>query len=95
MAPIDNVYQQIGQIAANAGARRILLFGSRARGENRPASDIDLAVEGCSDFGALRDALQDDLWSLLKVDVINLDSSISEDLRAEIERDGKVLYEKV
>lgn len=95
MVPIEDVYRQIGRFAADAGAKRVVLFGSRARGDNLPTSDIDLAVEGCDRFDALNDSLQNDLWSLLKLDVINLDGPVSPALRAEIERDGKVLYEKV
>lgn len=95
MVPIEDVYRQIRQFAAAAGARRVTLFGSRARGDNLPTSDIDLAVEGCRDFDALYDALQNDLWSLLRIDVINLDEPVSDELRSEIARDGKVLYEKV
>lgn len=95
MVPIEDVYRQIGRFASEFGAKRVLLFGSRARGENRPTSDIDLAVEGCRDFDGLYDKLQNDLWSLLDIDVINLDGPVSEELRAQIERDGKVLYEKV
>ena len=92
MVPIEHVYEQIRTFAADAGARKVVLFGSRAKGVNRPKSDIDLAV---ADFNRLEQNLQDNLWSLLKVDVINLDEPISESLRAEIERSGKVLYEKV
>lgn len=95
MVPIEEVYRQIGRMAAAAGARRVMLFGSRARGTALPKSDIDIAVEGCADFEAFYDAVQNDLWSLLKVDVINLDEPVSAELRAEIVRDGKVLYEKV
>lgn len=93
--PIERVYEQIAQFARDEGARRVVLFGSRARGTNLPHSDIDLAVEGCPDFGRLEDRLQEELWSLLRVDVVNLDGSISAELRGEIERDGRVLYEKV
>ena len=75
MVPIENVYEQIRTFAADAGARKVVLFGSRAKGVNRPKSDIDLAVAGCPDF--------------------NLDEPISSSLRAEIERSGKVLYEKI
>ena len=93
--PIEQVYRQIAEFARDAGARRVVLFGSRARGTNQPQSDIDLAVEGCPDFPALEDRLQNELWSLLRLDVVNLDELSSDDLRAEIARDGKVLYEEV
>ena len=81
MVPIENVYEQIRTFAADAGARKVVLFGSRAKGVNRPKSDIDLAVAGCPDFNRLEQNLQDNLWSLLKVDVINLDEPISSSLR--------------
>lgn len=93
-APIEQVYAQIAEFARDAGARRVLLFGSRARGTNQPRSDIDLAIEGCPNFLALEERLQEELWSLLRLDVVNLDDNISDSLRAEIDRDGKVLYEK-
>ena len=32
---------------------KIILFGSRARGDNSPHSDIDLAIEGADDFSSL------------------------------------------
>ena len=92
--PIEQVYAQIAEFARDAGARRLLLFGSRARGTNQPRSDIDLAIEGCPNFLALEERLQEELWSLLSLDVVNLDDNISDDQRAEINRDGKVLYEK-
>ena len=92
--PIEQVYAQIAEFARDVGARRVLLFGSRARGTNQPRSDIDLAVEGCPNFPALEERLQEELWSLLRLDVVNLDDNISDSLRAEIDRDGKVLYEK-
>ena len=93
--PIEQVYAQIVEFARNAGARRVLLFGSRARGTNQPRSDIDLAVEGCPNFLAREERLQEELWSLLRLDVVNLDDNISDSLRAEINRDGKVLFETV
>lgn len=95
MVAIEDVYKQVVEFAREAGARRVPLFGSRARGTNLPKSDIDLAIEGCPDFDALYDCLQDELWCLLKVDVINLDGDVSEELRSEIARDGRVLYEEV
>ena len=93
--PIELVYEQIVSFAREAGARRVTLFGSRARGTNLPKSDIDIAIEGCSDFAALEDRLQEELWSLLRIDVVNLDGPLSESLRHEIAKDGKVLYEEI
>lgn len=93
--PIERVYAQIADLSREEGARRVWLFGSRARGTNLPRSDIDLAIEGCPNFNRLYDRLQDELWSLLRIDVINLDGSVSTELRHEIARDGRVLYEEV
>lgn len=93
--PIEDVYAQVVQFSRESGAQRVILFGSRARGTNRPKSDIDLAVEGCPDFAGPCDRLQNELWCLLKLDVVNLDDDLPADLRGEIRRDGRVLYEKV
>ena len=70
---IQNVYRQIVEISKKYQVKKVVLFGSRARGTNMPKSDIDLAIYGCADFGGLSDSLNEDLWSLLKLDIINMD----------------------
>lgn len=98
MAEMDQVYNQIVSIARDEGASKVILFGSRARGTNLPKSDIDIAVAGCGcgpTFNSLYDRLQNEVWSLLSIDVINLDADISDELINEIKRDGKTLYEEV
>lgn len=93
---MEEVYNQIVDIARRYNAKKVVLFGSRARGTNQPKSDIDLAVYGCEDFSELSDSLNEELWSLLKLDIINMDDEyVSSALIAEIERDGKILYEKI
>ena len=83
---LQSVYQQIVEISKKY----------QARGTNMPKSDIDLAIYGCADFGGLSDSLNEDLWSLLKLDIINMDDKyVSAELVSEIEKDGVVLYEKV
>ena len=62
---IQNVYRQIVEISKKYQVKKVVLFGSRARGTNMPKSDIDLAIYGCADFGGLSDSLNEDLWSLL------------------------------
>ena len=93
---LQSVYQQIVEISKKYQVKKVVLSGSRARGTNMPKSDIDLAIYGCADFGGLSDSLNEDLWSLLKLDIINLDDKyVSAELVSEIEKDGGVLYEKV
>ena len=69
---IQNVYRQIVEISKKYQVKKVVLFGSRARGTNMPKSDIDLAIYGCADFGGLSDSLNEDLWSLLKLDIRHL-----------------------
>lgn len=93
--PMEDIFAQLCRIAEEEGAERLVLFGSRARGTNCPKSDLDIAVAGCPSFNRFADRVENELWTLLDVDVVNVDEGISSDLLAEITRDGKVLYEKV
>ena len=93
MVPVDEVYRQIAGFAAERGLERVVLFGSRARGDALPKSDIDLAVSG-GDVEGFTDDVQERLWSLLMVDVVDLGRGVAPELAAEITRDGKVLYEE-
>jgi predicted nucleotidyltransferase len=44
-AIINEQRDKILQIAARYGARNVRLFGSTARGDSRPESDVDLLVD--------------------------------------------------
>lgn len=88
------VIDQIQQLAAQYDIQRVLLFGSRARGDYRPRSDIDLAISG-GNTAAFTLAVDEETDTLLKYDVVNLDGAVQPELLQEIEKDGKVLYEKV
>ena len=68
--------------------------GSRARGTFRENSDINLAVEG-GDFIRFSLDVDENTSTLLKYDFINLDEPIQEELRASIQKEGKLLYEKI
>ena len=93
---INKVYKQIIDFGKEFNVKKIVLFGSRARGDNKLKSDIDIAVYGCDDFDNFKVKVDEELWSLLYVDIINMNSKyISEELIKEINRDGRVLYEKI
>ena len=84
---------EIARFARGAGIEKIVLFGSRARGDNTERSDVDLAVYG-GDFDSFYWNIQENVHSLLMFDLVNVDEGISRDLEEEIERDGVALYEK-
>ena len=73
---------------------KVILFGSRARGDNKEKSDIDLAVTGGNVTG-FRLAVDDEVRTLLMFDVVNLDEPVKKLLLQSIEREGDILYEKV
>ena len=89
----ERAERDIIAIAKRHGVQKVILFGSRARGDNGERSDIDLAVSG-GDIGEFAEAVEEEAWTLLMFDVVNLDRQISPELQTEIDRDGVVLYEK-
>ena len=89
----ERVLRDISSIARKHSVTKVILFGSRARGTNTERSDIDIAVYG-GDFDSFYWDIKENVHSLLMFDVIEADSSISEELKKEIEKDGVVLYEK-
>ncbi|MGN1381539.1 MAG: nucleotidyltransferase family protein [Eubacterium sp.] len=81
------------RFAGDAGVKRLVLFGSRARGTNDPYSDVDLAVYG-GDFDRFYWNVQEKTWSLLSFDLIDMQGKVAPELQEEIRRDGVVIYEK-
>jgi predicted nucleotidyltransferase len=86
----------IEQIRREPSVEKIVLFGSRARGDHDPRSDIDLAV-ACPNAGDAEWAtiwnIADDAPMLLAIDLVRLEHA-GETLRREIDREGLVLYER-
>lgn len=87
------VMRDIRRIAEKHGIKKILLFGSRARGTNSERSDIDIAASG-GDFDGFYFDIRENVHSLLLFDVVNLDEPITPELAAELKKDGVVIYEK-
>ncbi len=96
MALRDDIHRQrdtVMRIAARHGASNVRLFGSVARGEERPDSDIDLLIDldperGFGDYLGLAEELE----ALLRrpVDLL-LARSLSPFFRPYIEADARPL----
>ena len=80
----DEVIKEVAELCRSFGAKKVILYGSRAMGNARERSDIDVAVSGVEDFELLREKV-DDLPTLFSVDLPNLDTCkyqlILEDIR--------------
>jgi type III restriction enzyme len=81
---------------ATPAVERVWIYGSRARGDHRLPSDIDLAVDApamsARDFLALSGRVED-LGLIYRVDVLRLQDVADDGLRARIERDRQVFWE--
>lgn len=88
------VADEIRELALRCGITRVILFGSRARGDFRRESDIDLAVSG-GNVDRFRLAVEEETSTLLRYDVVNMDLHMQPSLRESIEKEGIILYEKV
>lgn len=90
---MDELYHQLARLAEEHGAQRLVLFGSRARGDNHERSDLDLAVYGMPETersGFWLDA--EELPTLLKFDITHIASGTNPELIRNIEKDGVTLY---
>ena len=93
----EEINNEILKILQKYGAKKIAVFGSYARGENRKDSDIDILVElpdGISlfDFVGMKQELEEKLNK--KIDLVTY-NSISPLLKDIILSEQKVLYEQV
>ena len=87
----ERVLKDISAFAKKYSINKVILFGSRARGDNTERSDI--AVYG-GDFDSFYWDIKEKVHSLLSFDVVEADKPISEELKQEIVKDGVIIYEK-
>lgn len=85
----EQALKEIKEIAEECQLEKLILFGSRARGDYKRTSDIDLAVKGGNVLAfTLR---MEDTSTLLEFDVVNLNSRITPELYESIMMEGKIL----
>lgn len=92
---MEKIYNEIAQLGKKFGAAEIKLFGSRARGDNRERSDIDIAVFGMNKnmqlpFTESIEALP----TLLDFDIVFVSEKTDSRLLENIKRDGITLMSK-
>lgn len=91
---IDNFIQSA---IAEIHPTRIILFGSRARGDSQERSDYDIAIDAPEiDEGKWARFVvytKENLSTLLSVDIVRMDNA-SNELKTRIEKEGVLLYEK-
>lgn len=90
----QKVIDEIRAFAKTYDVELVKLFGSRSRGDYKDRSDIDLAVYGgkTAEFSL---AVDEETSTLLKYDIVDMGASLQPELRESIEREGKILYEKI
>lgn len=88
------VIEEIRTFAKKYNVDKVILFGSRARGDYKRTSDIDLAVTG-GDFVRFALDVDEETSTLLEYDIVDMSREMQEELRQSITQEGKILYEKV
>ncbi|AEJ20790.1 nucleotidyltransferase domain-containing protein [Gracilinema caldarium] len=77
--------------------KRACIFGSRAKGNYKPGSDIDIAVSGdtitFNTIAKLHSMLEDEGPMPYMIDVVDYDHLENQALKAHIDRVGQVIYE--
>lgn len=90
---MNELYARLAGLAARYGAQRLVLYGSRGRGDFQPRSDIDLAVYGMPEKQRGGFAMEaEELPTLLKLDIVHISSNMEPAFLENIEKDGVVLY---
>ncbi|MGL5087254.1 MAG: nucleotidyltransferase domain-containing protein [Clostridium sp.] len=73
---------------------KIILFGSRARGDNSLKSDIDLAIYSQGEFSEFIEDIETKTSTLLEFDFANMNIIKDELFLEQVRKDGIVIYEK-
>ncbi len=91
----EHLFKKIISLIKKYGVKKVAIFGSYARGEEKPKSDIDILVEfserkSLLDIVGIEQELSDALG--MKVDLLT-EKSISSYLIGRIKKEMKVIYE--
>jgi predicted nucleotidyltransferase len=78
--------------------KKVILYGSRATGTYERGSDVDLVIVGndvsYEDISKMKVRIENENPSLLSYSLILMDSIKNEKLKSQIDKYGKVIYQK-
>ena len=84
-------------ITRRAPVEKIILYGSRARGDFKPVSDVDIALDAPQwsdvDVAVIKGQLEEKVPTLLKFDLVLISQIKKKSLRDNILKEGIVIYE--
>ena len=86
----EQVLEEIVQLAQKHGVKKVILFGSRARGDYHRVSDIDLAVYG-GNIAEFALDVEEDTSTLLMYDVVDMGKKHQKNFEKAIETEGKII----
>lgn len=84
----EEVIKKVSGICKDFGAKKVILYGSRAKGTARERSDIDIAVSGVKNFDELVEEVEK-LLTLYSVDIVNMDTCKNQLLLEDIGQYGR------
>ena len=88
------VIDEIISFAKKHDIHCVILFGSRARGDFKRTSDIDIAASG-GDFDRFALDVDEETSTLLEFDIVDMDRDMQDALRESIRREGRILFDNV
>lgn len=93
---MDELYLRLAALARRFGAKRLVLFGSRARGDQPPQQRHGSGrVRGCRPDNRAEFWMEcEDLPTLLKFDIVHMQDGMNPAFVANIEKDGVELMDK-
>ena len=84
----EEVIEEGADLCRQFQAKKVILYGSRAKGTARERSDIDIAVSGVDNFELLVEKVEE-LPTLYSVDMVNMDTCKNQLLLEDIKQYGR------
>lgn len=84
----EEVIEEVADLCRQFQEKKVILYGSRAKGTARERSDIDIAVSGVDNFELLVEKVEE-LPTLYSVDMVNMDTCRNQLLLEDIRQYGR------